>query len=358
MLYKPDWPEARKRYEAMWRGERLDRPCLAVTAPLKRESQPPPLPEVDDEGYWLDPEFRVAYARRALESTWWGGESIPSVLQMAGWVLCLGGAPHFDRATIWFETNKTDFSRPSPYRDKPEGEWTKKYHKLLRTLCADAGHDNYMVGSPCALPANDLLAMLMGTEEFLIATQEHPEWMAEAFKQAAGDHVVTIKNCRKITREAGHAFWYGIAGWMPFWAPESFYSTQSDVSCMLSPEAFDTFILPELEMYSEAFGPIWYHLDGGDARQHLPRLLSLPFLKVLQYTPAPCEEPNGPAHLDMYRQAQAAGKIVHIEAPVSNVEPLTRALDPSLLALNVRVSSPEEGEKLIEQSVKWAGAST
>jgi hypothetical protein len=48
--------------------------------------------------------------------------------------------------------------------------------------------------------------------------------------------------------------------------------------------------------WAEAYGALWYHLDGGDARQHLPRLLSLPYLRVVQYTPAPCEPPNGPGH--------------------------------------------------------------
>ena len=63
---------------------------------------------------------------------------------------------------------------------------------------------------------------------------------------------------------------------------------------MLSPAMFDRFVVPELDVYGEDHGALWYHLDGGDARQHLPRLLSLPYLRVVQYVPAPFEPPNGP----------------------------------------------------------------
>lgn len=33
MRYKDDWPEARQRLCALWAGEMLDRPCMAVMAP-------------------------------------------------------------------------------------------------------------------------------------------------------------------------------------------------------------------------------------------------------------------------------------------------------------------------------------
>ncbi len=103
-------------------------------------------------------------------------------------------------------------------------------------------------------------------------------------------------------------------------------------------------------------GVLWYHLDGGDAGRHLPRLLALPFLRVLQYTPAPSEPPNGPGHLEMYRRIQAAGRIVHIQLPVEHVEPLVRELDSALLMLDTRVASRAEGERLLEQCAKWTGS--
>jgi hypothetical protein len=356
MKYKPDWPEAQRRLTALWNHELFDRPCIAVKAPQACEN-PTPVPEpADDEARWLDSDYRIAVTRRKLETTWWGGESVPSELLMANWVVCLGGTPHFDQHTIWFEARAVDFSKPTPFRHDPDSPWMAKYRKLLLALCAEAGKDDFLIGKGGGLPANDLLSMLMGTQEFLVALMDHPEWMAEAIQVGAWDQARVRLELQQLMREAGHDFWYGNAGWMAFWAPEPFVSVQSDVSCMLSPDMFDRFVVPELEIYAEALGPIWFHLDGGDARQHLPRLLSLPFLKVLQYTPAPNEPSNGPGHLEMYRQVQAAGKIVHIELPAEHVEPLVRELDPALLMLDTWVPSPAEGEQLLEQSVCWGQA--
>ncbi len=353
--YNPNWPEAQRRLTALWRRERLDRPCIAVTAP-RPCPHPTPVPEpADEEARWLDPVYRVALARRQLETTWWGGEAVPSCLQLAGWVNGLGGVPHFVPDTIWFETREVDFSRPSPFRHDLSNPWTAKYRQLLAALCEAAGRDGFLVGTPCGLPANDLLSMHMGTQAFMFSLVDHPEWMAEAILAGARDQVRVLSALADEVRER-HDFWYGNAGWMPFWAPQPFKSIQSDVSCMLSPEMFDRFVLPELDVWAETYGALWYHLDGGDARQHLPRLLSLPYLRVVQYTPAPFEPPNGPEHLEMYRRIQAAGKIVHIQVPAPHVEALVRTLDPALLMLDTWVPSPAEGEGLLERCVAWTRA--
>jgi hypothetical protein len=122
---------------------------------------------------------------------------------------------------------------------------------------------------------------------------------------------------------------------------------------MLSPEMFEWFIVPELEICGGEFGAMWYHLDGADARHHLPRLLSLPYLRVVQYVPAPREPPNGPGHLDLYREIQAAGRIVHIDAAPEYVEPLYRALDPALLFVQTRCNNIAEGQALLDAAKHW-----
>ena len=351
MKYKADWPEARERLTALWRGELLERPCLAVTAPNGAGVQAPAPPE-DLEGRWLDPAYLMAAVRARLASTWWGGEAIPSFLINAGWVVSLGGRPRFGESTIWFESFDVDFGEPPPFRYDPDDPWVVKHRAAYGALIAEAGRDDFLVGRPCLLPANDLIALHLGTEAFLLGLRDHPEWMRRAITDGAAELLRAGTELEEQVR-ASHEYWYGVAGWMPFWAPEPFMSTQSDVSCMISPADYDTFIVPELEAYGEASGAMWYHLDGADARQHLPSLLSLPFLRVLQYTPAPWEEPNGPAHLEMYARAQAAGKILHLSLPAENVEPLVRQLNPAYLHLQTGCATVEDGERLLEAAKGW-----
>jgi len=350
MKYKPDWAEARERLTALWNHETLDRPCIAVIAPNGKKTPAPELP-ANLEDIWLNIEWvKKAYLAK-LENTWWGGEAIPSYLTMGGWVLCLGGTPKFAQDTIWFEHVNIDFNGPSPFYYKDGDPWVEKYMALYNVIVEMAGKDDFLVGKPSNLPANDLFSMFMGTEEFLFSLIDHPEWMRNAIIKGAQEQ---LKLCRKIEKNIceKHDFWYGHGGWMCFWAPQPFTSTQSDVSCMLSPEMFEEFIMPEMDTLGQAYGALWYHLDGGNARQHLPRLLSLPYLKVLQYVPAPCEPANGPEHLDFYRTIQAAGKIVHIGVPKENVLPLVKSLDTSLLMLDVTCNSVEEGQALLKATKK------
>ncbi len=353
MKYKEDWEEAQHRYSALWGGEMFGRPCIDVRAP-KQVSKTVCVPEpADDEARWLAPAYILPDLRRELAGTWWGGESIPGRHLMAGWVNCLGGTPVFDSRTIWFEKREVDFSAPSPFRHDPQSPWVRKHRELHGAVLEEAGWDDFMAPGAGGLPANDLLSMMMGTENFLLALMDEPDWMEEAIITGALDQLRQKNELRAVVRSR-HMFWYGKTGWMCFWAPEPFLSTQSDVSCMLSPAAFERFVLPEIEIYGRVYNALWYHLDGGDARQHLPCLLALPYLRVLQYTPAPNEPPNGPAHMDFYRRVQGAGKIVHIELPKENVERVVRELDPSLLMLKTRCGSPEEGEGLLKSLPGWA----
>ena len=351
MKYKPDWEDAKKRLTALWHGEVTDRPCLAVTAP-SGESVPAPPAAATPWQRWLDPDWVVADIAATLGNTWWGGGAIPSYLVMAGWALCLGATPRLDMHTIWCENMEVDFSKPWAFRYAEDDVWVTAHAKLCDAIVEFAGKDDFLVGTPCGLPANDVLAQGMGVEAFLLASVDHAEWMREAIVAGAREQ---IRICLALQDRIGrrHDFWYGNSGWMPFWAPEPFVGTQSDMSCMLSPEMFERFIVPELEMRGEAQGPLWYHLDGGDAVQHLPRLLSLPYLRVMQYVPAPFEPASEVERLELYRQMQAGGKIVHLSVPKEYVEPLYRQLDPALLILQTACDSMAEGQALLDASKHW-----
>ena len=353
MKYKSDWPEAKERLAALWQHEVLDRPCLAIQAPLRKEGPAAEPQPTSDEARWTDPAYLTAIAKHRIENTWWGGEAIPSFLIQAGWLLCLGGTPRFSRETIWYDKRDVSLNQPSAFRQRPDDQWAKRYQKAIAAMADLAGYDDFLVGAPGSLPANDLMSMQMGTENFLIAMLDEPEWVAEAIQNGAKDLIAACSQIQEDVRSR-HEFWYGNAGWMPFWAPDPFVSTQSDVSCMLSPEMFKRFILPEIDLHGQIYGALWYHLDGRDAKQHLPCLLSLPYLRVIQYVPTPAEPPNGIGHLDLYRAIQKAGKIVHIDVPWQQVEPLLRALDPSRLLMQTTCDSVETGERLLQQSAAWA----
>lgn len=351
MKYKPDWDEAKARLTALWEGRTLDRACLSVTAPsgAKVAVAPPK----DDESRWLDPGYVVPAALAAVQNQWWGGESIPSYLVMGGWMESFGARPHFAPNTIWFDpVEGVDFDSPPAFRiDLDRQPWTRRHETVYEAVADAAGWDDFLLGQPCILPASDVLAAHLGNSLYLEAMALHPDWVDAALRQMTAE-LMAAKRRLKERVERKHAFWYGNAGWMTFWAPEPYFATQSDVSCMISPEMFERFVVPELETMGRERGGMWYHLDGRDAKQHLPRLLSLPFMRVIQYVAVPSEPPNGMGQLELYRTIQAAGRIVHVVVAPDQVAPLMNALDPALLLLQTWAKTPEEGKALLDSLPK------
>jgi hypothetical protein len=345
MKFKPDWDEAKARLTALWDGQTLDRACLAVTAPSGRKC-PAPAPR-DVEARWLDPDYVIPAGLAGMENRWWGGEAIPSFLVMSGWLVAFGATPHFDMNTIWFDPVKeVDFESPPDFKIDYADPWLRRYEDLYCRMAAAAGRDDFLAGQPCVLPASDQLAAHLGTDRYLEAMALHPDWVDAALRQMTAELLGARLRLRGLI-EKQHDYWYGNPGWMPFWGPKPYFATQSDVSCMISPAMFERFVVPELDAVGAQAGAMWYHLDGHDARQHLSRLLSLPYMRVIQYVPTPSEPPNGMGQLELYRIIQAAGRIVHVVVNPDQVAPLMNALDPALLMLQTGVSSPDEGRAML-----------
>jgi hypothetical protein len=351
MDYKTNWPVAKEYWTALWEGRHKGRPCITVNAPNGKPNRAP-APRSGEER-WLGPEFNVQLAQATFESTYYGGESFPGHLLMASWVTqTYGATPHFPMNTIWFEPIPVDWDRPPTFDLDWESPWFKKVAALHRAFLAAAGRDRFFIGSIGGMPANDILSLVIGAENMLCAMAERPEWVRTAILKLTENWIRLVQRFRDLSKPT-HEFWYGNGGWMPFWAPEPFVSTQSDISCMISSAMFDEFIVPELDLIGQAFKNVWYHLDGQSAFQQLPRLLALPYIKVVQFVPEAGTPPNGPAYLDLYRKIQAAGKIVHIQVPAQNVEPLCRQLDPARLCLCTDCGSVKEADTLLANAERW-----
>lgn len=87
MFYKPDWLETKKRFEAFWKGEILDRCMIAVTTmtnpqlarmayPINWYDRSKTEEEILD--YWLSPERVLQRNIQKFENTFVLGRCDPS----------------------------------------------------------------------------------------------------------------------------------------------------------------------------------------------------------------------------------------------------------------------------------------
>ncbi|MCC6444769.1 MAG: hypothetical protein IT210_15080 [Armatimonadetes bacterium] len=355
LLFKPDWPRACRRWRAFWNLEPVDRPCLDITAPLPVEPPPPSACPEDMEAFWFDADFTAERLVRQLGATYYAGESVPADgahLIMLGWTLGCGPEVRFTRETIWLPELMREGQDASLWNPGTGDPWRKKLGSVLRRLLEEA-KGRFLVGYPCPMVLNDLLPLLLGSQMFLMEMAEDIERCRRTLIEMAAPWHEAAGYFREIIRErqAGHVW-----GWPGLWHSEPVAITQSDMSCMISGEMFDRFVLAELDILAEHSPIIWYHLDGPGAVRHLPRLLSRPYIRAIQWVPGSGNPDNGPAYLDLYRQVQAAGRCLDLSAGPDNIEFLIRRLNPEGLVLRTWAASPEEADELIDNAVKWCGS--
>ena len=75
MSWKDNWPEARRRWEAYWRHEIVDRPAMLLTVP-RAEKVTVPEPQ-DLKEKWTSIDYQVRWAEAVNLSQHYLGEAVP-----------------------------------------------------------------------------------------------------------------------------------------------------------------------------------------------------------------------------------------------------------------------------------------
>jgi len=350
--YKHDWDRAKQRWTAFWDRLPVDRPCLDVQAP--RESGPDLPTPPSQQARWLDPDYVAERWLAILENTYYAAEAVPTYwpLIMAGWTLGCSEDVVFNARTIYHPVVMSGMNEPLNWDPGPSDPWRAKLEKLVNRLL-DMAPGRFLVGYTLQLPINDLLTLLRGVDEFLADLGEDCDACCRLMDQGLPRWIEVFEHFRDLidARQTDGHVW----SWPGLWSREFVMITQSDMSCMISEDMFGRYVMRELNVLGDRYERIWYHLDGRGAKRHLKKLLEQPYIKAIQYIPSPDEPPSGPAHMDLYRQVQSAGRCLELYASADNIEYLIRHLRPEGLILRIRVGSPAEADELLANAVKWCG---
>ena len=133
------------------------------------------------------------------------------------------------------------------------------------------------------------------------------------------------------------------------WGPGRTSKLQCDISCMLSPEMFNRFVLPFLKRQADWLDYSLYHLDGTTALQHLDALLSIDSLNAIQWTPQSGKpQPGEAVWYDLYKRIKAGGKGVQAHnVRLDQIRPLLDAVGPEGVFMTVKADSQKQAEEAI-----------
>ena len=356
IAYCSEWERSEERYRAFWANEALDRPAIYLTAPREEPLPGPPRPAPPDDWlrYWTDIEYVIARADYTFRHTEYFAEAFPNLwINFGPGIVAayLGARIACDASTVWFHPIIRDWET-AKLRLEPENWWWKRTQEITRAA-VEFGAGKFFVGITDLGGVSDVLASLRGSAQLQMDFLLNPELVARSLRTITE----YWKSCYEALYRIMDERMVGSAQFLNLWSPRRMYNIQSDLCCMISPQLFEKFIVPELEAECEFLDDVTFHLDGPGAIKHLERICAIPNLKGIQWTPG-AGQPPAAEWLPLLRYIQRKGKLLCLHDHISKAEKLIRGLSPRGLWIWFEggASSREEALDLLRLARQWAGS--
>lgn len=239
--------------------------------------------------------------------------------------------------TIWYDPIIEDWEN-CPRLYDPESENLKRELGTIQTLCREHGEEA-MISFPDNCGVLDALAHLRGSEELLMDLLCEPEAVEGAMRKMLDgwkDSAEKLFDALKENNAGGSCH-----GWMYTWYPGRHAQLQADISVMLSESLYEQFVLPELTELSEFLDASVYHLDGQEQIRHLDKILSVPKINMIQWTPV-AGQPQTSAFIPQLQKIQRAGKGLVLLPDKDELPALLDALSPDGVMYIVRDAANEQ----------------
>jgi 5-methyltetrahydrofolate--homocysteine methyltransferase len=311
--YREDMDQVRERLERWWNGEDLGRPVMSVVAEkVPPDPKAPPAKHPPECIYGAAStanfDYRLRVAQNACVGKWYLGESVPTASLYFGTnalATYLGCRGEERPDTFWVEPNIIDPDQ-ARFEVDPNGFYWQFTVRLARELRRLA-RGKYLMDFPDIIEGLDTLAAMRGTDKLLEDLMDRPQWVQSCLRRITDRYFYCYDVLYDLLRdETGGSF-----NWI--WGPGRMVKLQCDFSAMISPEMFGEFAVPVITEMSERLSTCFYHWDG--APQHHDKLLAIPRLGALQWTPpAGTAAPADPRWWPLYHKTIDAGKKVMISA--------------------------------------------
>jgi len=344
--YSIDWTKIRERHAAFWKGC-LEGPCLfSVTAPLDgAKFKHFPYPD-DYEGrikWWTDPNQVLQRHLDGYKGTYYAGDAFPLInhnLGPAGHAGFFKGAKPRVSDSFWYEPSLEDYNQlefdPNSLLYRATVDNAKIY--------ADAAKGEYMVSMPDMVGAADALSHLRGPVRFMEDLFDQPDAVQEALKKVQAVWEQTISQVWEAVKENNRLG--SCVGWLMTWAPGFHAQLQCDCSVMLSADMFEKFLCYELEAQARYVEYALYHFDGEEQIRHLPHLLDIKEIQVIQWTNV-AGQPPATAYIRELKEIQEAGKGLIVDCTAEEIPVLLEELDAGKLYIKTMAKSQAEADYLV-----------
>ena len=359
------WIEQKKlekalaRNEAFWVGELEEYPIMWVTVPNAKRGIKMPLEPTNEQEMWTDIDYLMKATESQLSRTYYAGDSLPVFNpwlgpdQVAAWLGANITLKPKD-FTSWVKPFVDDWGKYPQLKIADDNKWWKLYLDTVKAS-VQAGKGKWVTAYPDLHTGVDGLSAIRGPENLMIDMLTIPEIIKDRMQQMTGLFKNIVDQVSDIVIPADQ----GTSNWTMGWSSKRFLCIgQNDFSCMISPEMFSDFCLPDtLETANHSDYNI-YHLDGPDAARHLPKILELEKINCIQWIQG-AGNPYPSKWLNMLRTIQDSGKSLQLcylpshggDADLfEEIEIISNALEPTKLFFWIETDSIEKADALMKHA--------
>ena len=355
MKYMKDWETSKKRIEAFWNREIIDRCCIAVE--VRSKDMVRDIPNFDDDNDVYDHRTNGERVLKReitrLENTYFAGDAFPQVFINLGAIAhagCFKNADYKFKDTIWHFPSMKEISDELVFDN--ESIIYKKIIEFAKYFSNESNGD-FFISQPDTSGNIDALASLRGTENLLMDMVLEPDDVHKALSSLDTVwHKINqeVYDLVKDNNEGGSTI-----GWLNTWAPSKLAQLQGDISVMLSTDMFEEFILPELLSQLKWTDYSLYHLDGVEQIPHLDVLLPIKELDCIQWNHVD-GQPSPVNYINELQRIQQAGKCLYIHAKdTKDIPILMENLSSKGLMITTEVKTNDKADdivKLVEKLTK------
>jgi len=350
--YKENWEDTKKRMDAFWNKEYIDRCCLSI----KLWQKNPEKLVLPKEHYTLeesrtDADYAFRTFEHSVKSVINVAEAFPALMPAFGVAAhsCYFGSKlkHMPE-TIWFE----------PVIDEPDinklvyDENAFNVHKKFTSEIAERSKGLFFAGNNDNCGIIDALANLRSNDDLLFDMVDYPEFVEQARDKITEVWKKTQKEFYDITKESNDGG--SSHAWMNTWSRGMHGQLQCDFCVMISPQHFERFVLPELEECTSFYDNSTYHFDGQEQIRHLDMLLSVKNLDNIQWTPV-SGQPRTTNFIEVFKKIQKAGKGLVLIPELDEVPVLLKNLSHKGLIICVNgIKNIDEANDLMKLAEQYA----
>ena len=349
MLYNPDFGEFKRRMNAYWEREALERCCVSITVPKSGYIAP------GRHCQYYNTEEADRALRSSLDNHYRFGETASFYFPYfgtSGIAEYTGCHVNHTPETAWFEPWMNDEPDASLISYRHPEIFQKQKDAISKMIQLSKG--DYMVSVSDNAGIVDALACIRGSETLLFDMLEEPEFVEEAVQKLLPIYKQTEEELFDLVKENNQ----GCLLLWQLWAPKRLAQMQCDMSVMISNEMFNRFVMPELEELTSFLDYPLYHMDGMEQIRHLDSLLSLKNLRAIQWSKVD-GQPRSVEFIPVFQKMQKAGKCLVMKVEARDVEKLLDNLSCRGLQLIILgIETPEEASemmKLVEKHSKDRG---